>query len=135
MGPGPRGWPPGATRAATRRPTRGAPGHGCPRRRAPPRRGGAELSAGLVRRWLLRAGPEHSYSLGMPALAVPARFRGGSDLDLEDARESLAYWERRAQTLPRTAVRRRREARAMAARWHERVALAEREAYGRGLLG
>ena len=55
--------------------------------------------------------------------------------ELEDARESLAYWEERARTLPRSAVRRRREARAMARRWQERVAAAERDVYGRGLLG
>ena len=55
--------------------------------------------------------------------------------ELEDARESLAYWEERARTLPRTAIRRRREAREHARRWQSRVALAEREVYGRGLLG
>jgi hypothetical protein len=58
-----------------------------------------------------------------------------SDLQLEDARESLAYWEHRARRLPRYAIRRRREAREMAARWHMRVAEAERAVYGRGLLG
>jgi hypothetical protein len=58
-----------------------------------------------------------------------------SDLQLEDARESLAYWEDRARRLPRYAIRRRREAREMAARWHVRVAEAERAVYGRGLLG
>jgi hypothetical protein len=57
------------------------------------------------------------------------------DRDLEDARESLAYWEHRAHALPRHAIRRRREAREMAARWQTRVAEAERIAYGRGLLG
>jgi hypothetical protein len=57
------------------------------------------------------------------------------DRDLEDAREALAYWEARAHTLPRHAIRRRREARDMAARWQARVAEAERTAYGRGLLG
>ena len=55
--------------------------------------------------------------------------------DLEDAREALAYWETRARTLPRRALRRRREARAMAQRWHARVAEAEATIYGRGLLG
>jgi len=64
---------------------------------------------------------------------APARF--GPDRELEDARESLAYWEHRAHVLPRHAVRRRREARAMAARWQARVAEAERTVYGRGLLG
>ncbi len=54
---------------------------------------------------------------------------------LPEARESLDYWERRAHTLPRLAVRKRREAREMAARWHERVSEAERLEYGAGLLG
>jgi hypothetical protein len=39
----------------------------------------------------------------MTAFAVP-------ELDLQDARESLEYWEGRVQRLPRRAVRRRREA-------------------------
>ena len=69
----------------------------------------------------------------MLAALAPAHF--GSDRELEDARESLAYWETRAQTLPRTAIRRRREARDMAGRWQARVAEAERSVYGRGLLG
>ena len=63
-----------------------------------------------------------------PTLSAP-------DTELEDARESLAYWETRSQTLPLHAVRRRREAREMAARWQARVAEAERMVYGRGLLG
>jgi hypothetical protein len=54
---------------------------------------------------------------------------------LADARESLAYWERRARSLPRHRIRRRREAQVLARRWQARVAEAEREAYGRGLLG
>jgi hypothetical protein len=58
-----------------------------------------------------------------------------ADPSLEDARDSLAYWESRIQRLPRHAVRRRREAREMAARWRVRVADAERAVYGRGLLG
>jgi hypothetical protein len=57
------------------------------------------------------------------------------DLDLGDARESLAYWERRSATLPRRAIRARREAREMVVRWQARVAEAERSAYGRGVLG
>src|SRR4051812_33803949 len=56
-------------------------------------------------------------------------------VDLEDAREALAYWEDRSQRLPRHAVRRRREATDMARRWHARVTEAERAHYGRGLLG
>ncbi len=58
-----------------------------------------------------------------------------STVDLEDARDSLAYWEDRAERLPARAVRKRREARDMAARWQARVTEAERAAYGRGLLG
>ncbi len=54
---------------------------------------------------------------------------------LEEARECLAYWEERAASLPLRSVRQRREARDMAARWQSRVADAERELYGRGLLG
>jgi hypothetical protein len=54
---------------------------------------------------------------------------------LVEARESLSYWETRLQTLPRTAVRKRREARAMVDRWRARVSEAERAEYGHGLLG
>src|SRR4051812_22255183 len=56
-------------------------------------------------------------------------------MDLADARESLAYWESRAERLPRYAFRARREARDMAGRWRARVAAAERSAYGAGFLG
>ena len=69
----------------------------------------------------------------MLAALAPATF--APDRELEDARESLAYWEARARTLPRHAIRRRREAREMTARWQARVADAERLVYGRGLLG
>ena len=69
----------------------------------------------------------------MLAAIAPTTF--AKDHDLEDARESLAYWEARAHTLPRHSIRRRREAREMACRWRERVADAERMVYGRGLLG
>lgn len=68
----------------------------------------------------------------MPAFAVPALF---ADDSLHEARESLAYWEDRAQRLPRHAMLRRREARTMAARWSSRVAEAERDRYGRGVAG
>ena len=68
-------------------------------------------------------------------LAALAPATVGSDRELEDARESLAYWETRARTLPLHAVRRRREAREMTHRWQARVAEAERIVYGRGLLG
>ena len=69
----------------------------------------------------------------MFAALAPATF--GPDRELEDARESLAYWEDRARTLPLHAVRRRREAREMTHRWQARVAETERIVYGRGLLG
>jgi hypothetical protein len=69
----------------------------------------------------------------MFAALAPTTF--APDRELEDARESLTYWETRARTLPLHAVRRRREAREMAARWQQRVAEAERLVYGRGLLG
>jgi hypothetical protein len=69
------------------------------------------------------------------AVLSPARLARPAEANLEDARESLAYWEHRAHTLPRHALRRRREARELADRWRERVAEAEREAYGAGLLG
>ena len=64
-----------------------------------------------------------------------AATRAVGRLDLDDARDSLAYWEARADRLPRHAIRRRREAIEMAARWRTRVAEAERAHYGRGLLG
>jgi hypothetical protein len=55
--------------------------------------------------------------------------------DLIDAREALRYWEERERALPRRARRARREAADHAARWRERVAAAERDAYGAGLTG
>jgi len=61
--------------------------------------------------------------------------RGRGAEELEEARELLAYWERRARRLPRWALMRRREAREMAGRWRERVRAAEERRYGRGLLG
>jgi hypothetical protein len=64
---------------------------------------------------------------------LSARGRGAEEL--EEARELLAYWERRARRLPRWALMRRREAREMAGRWRERVRAAEERRYGRGLLG
>src|SRR3954447_15089944 len=54
---------------------------------------------------------------------------------LPEARESLTYWESRLERLPRRAVRKRREAREMAARWRTRVQEAERARYGAGILG
>jgi hypothetical protein len=67
--------------------------------------------------------------------AILAHTRLAADAELADARESLAYWEARARTLPRHALRRRREAREMAVRWRLRVTDAERAAYGAGVLG
>lgn len=54
---------------------------------------------------------------------------------LLEARESLGYWEDRLSRLPRRAVRQRREAREMVARWRARVCEAERAEYGAGMLG
>jgi hypothetical protein len=54
---------------------------------------------------------------------------------LDEARESLTYWEDRGRRLPVHNLRGRREAREMAARWRTRVAEAERARYGRGLAG
>jgi hypothetical protein len=54
---------------------------------------------------------------------------------LPEARDSLTYWESRLHTLPRRAVRQRREAREMAARWRDRVMQAELAEYGPGLIG
>jgi hypothetical protein len=67
------------------------------------------------------------------AAAVDRR-RSGVD-ELEEARELLAYWERRARRLPHWSVLRRREARAAARIWRERVAEGERRRYGAGMLG
>jgi hypothetical protein len=74
--------------------------------------------------------------VGMPAIAASAPPGAGPDLaELDDARAALSYWETRATTLPRLAVRDRREARELAMRWRARVAEAERAAYGHGLRG
>jgi hypothetical protein len=67
-------------------------------------------------------------------VAALQRRATGTD-ELEEARELLTYWERRARRLPRWSVLRRREARAMARVWRERVSDAERLRYGSGLLG
>jgi hypothetical protein len=72
--------------------------------------------------------------LGGIAAALRAPRAGAID-ELAEARELLAYWERRARQLPRWAVMRRREARDMAYRWRQRVRDAEEQRYGRGLLG
>jgi hypothetical protein len=72
---------------------------------------------------------------GLAELAGSLRAPHGAADELEEARELLAYWEQRARRLPRWALMRRREARAMAWRWRERVRAAEQSRYGRGLLG
>lgn len=56
-------------------------------------------------------------------------------MDLDEAREARDYWDTRARTLPRTAVRGRREARLMAERWQTRIAEAEAARYGGGWVG
>src|SRR3954454_18073607 len=65
--------------------------------------------------------------------AVERRRAGGDELD--EARELLAYWERRARRLPHWSVLQRREARAAARIWRQRVTDAERLRYGRGMVG
>lgn len=54
---------------------------------------------------------------------------------LDDARRSLAYWERRRKALPLYQRRARQEAREMAARWEERVREAERVRFESSVLG
>jgi hypothetical protein len=68
-------------------------------------------------------------------MAVGQDILGTAMTGLVEARESLDYWESRLQRLPRRAVRQRREAREMAARWRERVNAAELAEYGPGLIG
>jgi hypothetical protein len=72
---------------------------------------------------------------GLAELATALRTPRGVGDELDEARELLAYWEQRARRLPRWALMRRREARAMALRWRERVRTAEQQRYGRGVLG
>jgi hypothetical protein len=72
---------------------------------------------------------------GLAELAETLRTPRGAADELAEARELLAYWERRARRLPRWALMRRREARSAAWRWRERVRAAEQLRYGRGLLG
>lgn len=55
--------------------------------------------------------------------------------ELEEARESLSYWERRERSLGRRARSQRREAARHAAASRERVAELERAAYGPGARG
>jgi hypothetical protein len=73
--------------------------------------------------------------IGLAELVESLRAPNGVADELEEARELLAYWEQRARRLPRWALMRRREARATAMRWRERVRIAEQDRYGRGLRG
>ncbi len=52
-----------------------------------------------------------------------------------DAANSLAYWRRRLERLPRRRIAARREARAMVLAWEDRVRRAELERCGSGLIG
>jgi hypothetical protein len=79
----------------------------------------------IVQAWLVALG----------RLVESLRTPRGAAGELDEARELLAYWEQRARRLPRWALVRRREARDMAARWRARVRDAERDRYGRGMLG
>jgi hypothetical protein len=54
---------------------------------------------------------------------------------LDDARSSLEFWERRRSSLPLYRLSARREARVMAARWHERVRAAELALFEATLFG
>jgi hypothetical protein len=54
---------------------------------------------------------------------------------LHDARSSLEFWERRRSSLPLYRLSARREARIMAARWHDRVRAAELARFEATLVG
>jgi hypothetical protein len=54
---------------------------------------------------------------------------------LEDARSSLEFWQRRHQSLPLYRFSARREAKAMAGRWQQRVIDAELVRFERTLFG
>src|SRR4051812_1930401 len=79
--------------------------------------------------------PSSNRSYQSRAIRSRRRISSWSMSALGEARESLTYWETRLETLPLRAVRKRREAREMAARWRDRVCEAERLQYGAGLLG
>jgi hypothetical protein len=53
---------------------------------------------------------------------------------VEEARETYDFWRHRRATLPVYKHAQRKEAEEMAARWKERLAAAERQRYGPGLL-
>jgi hypothetical protein len=82
------------------------------------------------------AGTALAAVLGVIArLVEPVRVPAAAADELLEARELLAYWEGRLRGLPRWALLRRREARATAARWRDRVRAAEQLRYGRGWTG
>ena len=83
------------------------------------------------RTWSAAAGLRAGWAQIVESLHAPGDAAG----ELVEARELLAYWERRSRLLPRWALVRRREARAMTRRWRERVRAAEQVRFGRGLLG
>jgi hypothetical protein len=56
-------------------------------------------------------------------------------LEIEDARSSLEYWERRRNALPRYRRAARREARGMAMRWEERLRHAEQARFESSIAG
>src|SRR4051794_9359155 len=102
------------------------------RRRKNPRRFSSRSGSGSVGAAPFSTRKRSYQSL---AIAVGQDILAGVMIALVEARESLDYWERRLQTLPRRAVRQRREAREMAARWRQRVDAAELAEYGPGLIG
>jgi len=54
---------------------------------------------------------------------------------VDDARRSLEYWQRRREALPVYRRAARREAREMAARWHDRLLAAEQVRFEASLAG
>src|SRR3954452_20307077 len=54
---------------------------------------------------------------------------------LDDARRSLVYWQRRQKALPFYQWRARQEAKDMAARWDARVRAAERARFATSVTG
>lgn len=70
---------------------------------------------------------------GDPDLLLVRRMLAPPPLD--DARDSLEYWQRRRRSLPLYRYGARREAREIAARWQERVRAAERARFESSLHG
>jgi hypothetical protein len=104
-------------------------------RREPNARVEVGVDVGAVVRQAIEPTYDARFGAVLAAFDRPGPGSDATSLSLDDARESLAYWEARGRSLPRHAIGKRREARAVAARWHQRVAAAERETYGRGLVG